>query len=221
MCGVWRSAYAHEPHSPLLFSTRRAGVRPVPAAQAGRLDLLRHAQERLKAWAPLLQRFLKSEDDQVRRRATWCHGGLQQPVRAVPAPRARRRTRDPDPLPVRGVLAAWSDMHAASNARLRAIRSSAADSRGGRPCRGGSRTREGQVQGWGPEAGRLRAGARPAGGAAADAGGVLQRGGHVRGPAGGRPPLHGHLPQGARRPAHAPRPSLRRPAPASAAPRNV
>jgi len=77
------------------------------------------------------------------------------------------------------------------------------------------------VQGWRPEAGRLRAGARPAGGAAADAGGVLQRGGHVRGPAGGRPPLHGHLPQGARRPAHAPRPSLRRPAPASAAPRNV
>ena len=59
------------------------------------------------------------------------------------------------------------------------------------------------VQGWRPEAGRLRAGARPAGGAAADAGGVLQRGGHVRGPAGGRPPLHGHLPQGARRPAHA------------------
>ncbi len=38
----------------------------MPAAQAGRLDLLRHAQERLKAWAPLLQRFLKSEDDQAR-----------------------------------------------------------------------------------------------------------------------------------------------------------
>lgn len=37
-----------------------------PAAPAGRLELLRRVNAQLRAWKELLQRFLRSADDQVR-----------------------------------------------------------------------------------------------------------------------------------------------------------
>ena len=94
-----------------LCPMRRAAVRPVAAAQAGRLDLLRHAQERLKAWAPLLQRFLKSEDDQVRRRAP---PGVMAACSGLCGPcQHLTRAPHPNPVPVPGVIASWPDMRAA------------------------------------------------------------------------------------------------------------
>ena len=44
--------------------------------QAGRGELLQRLSSKLKAWAPLLQRFLKSQDEQARGSDSVCMHAL-------------------------------------------------------------------------------------------------------------------------------------------------